>query len=114
VFFDGTIKINASWDDNISKKVCSSNDIVTDNTWYHIVSIRSGVEYSLWVDGVKQTNTAIVGNNITLSEPLVIGARGTAEYVRGQIDEPRIYNRALTEAEITQNYNAGKNKHRND
>ena len=40
-----------------------------------------------------------------------IGQKNSDEYWNGQLDEVKIYNRALSVPEITKNYNHGKSKH---
>jgi hypothetical protein len=100
-------------------------DLGTDglsvNNWIHIVYTIGGGTLSAYVDGVFINSTtgnipsADTSNSIFIgSGPEAVGSWASIQRFNGDIDEPRIYNRALTEAEVLQNYNASKNKHRND
>jgi hypothetical protein len=85
------------------------------NTWYNICSVHSRTagtsSLSLYVNGVSLSNTVI---NPTLtpndnSSPVSIGSRfhnSSTGSFNGNISQVSIYNRALTSAEVQQNYNA--------
>jgi hypothetical protein len=97
------------------------------NTWYHVVGsfdgTNNGVGSPIYVNGVRQTTTesgtSLSGNSITYSTgaTLRIGARspesdpnypgGDYNWWNGTIDEVRVYNRALTGAEVLAHYNSG-------
>ena len=82
------------------------------NTWYHLVSSRlSGVQTSYKnAVSIRTTTTAV---DISFSGvPFVIGARSSlAEgFFQGRIPVVRLYNRGLTQAEVSQNYNALKGR----
>jgi len=87
------------------------------DAWNHYVIIFNNGAVKLYQNGeLKGTQSTHANSTIYNStSPVTIG-RGYSAYdpINGSIDEPRIYNRALTEAEVLQNYNAGKSKHRND
>ena len=61
------------------------------------------------IDTVSESG-AIDNDDVSLT----IGARedGMDWYFNGNIDDAKIYSRALTQAEVTRNYNAGKRSHR--
>ena len=75
-------------------------------TWYHICSTSNGSEYQIYVNGSRETLTVQNGANngarfdaASDRDNLTFGAskRSTVVYVlSGFMDEPRIYNRALT------------------
>ena len=78
------------------------------NTWTHIAVTYDGVTQRFYVNGVQvasraQTGSIAVGNGV-----LRIGGNGSFanEFFRGAIDEVRIYNRALTAAELQADMNA--------
>jgi hypothetical protein len=80
---------------------------LTLNTWTHLATTYDGTTQRFYVNGVLVgTNNPIVSgstNVITQSNgALRIGgnASSTGEFFKGLIDEVRIYNRALTAAEI--------------
>jgi hypothetical protein len=71
------------------------------NVYSHIAVTYNGSALVFYVNGVATRTTAISGNIQTSNMPLRIGGNSIwGEYFRGQIDEVRIYNRALTQSEI--------------
>ena len=88
----------------------------TDNVWQHLVVTRVNNTTNGWktyLNGVlKDERTS--RNNIfqTNTTGCRIGSwnSGTAREFNGQIAALRLYNRALSAAEILQNYNAGKDR----
>jgi hypothetical protein len=80
------------------------------NTWNHIVGVRSGSTISIYLNGTLQT-TGTNSNSITNASAKNIGRdNNTVRYYNDQLANPRIYNRALTAAEVLRNYNADKAK----
>jgi hypothetical protein len=84
------------------------------DTWYYIAFTRVGTELVVYVDdidGVAYTD-ADIAVNVTTTNPILIGRDiQSNRYYKGLIDEPRIYNRALTQKEILNNYKIGLPKH---
>jgi concanavalin A-like lectin/glucanase superfamily protein len=73
------------------------------DVWHHVVGVfQPGTRMALYVDGqLANENTSDVASGIFNSEPpLSIGVNGTNLY-QGSLDEIRIYNRALSQAEIS-------------
>lgn len=75
-----------------------------DGTWHHIAWVDDGGWASVYVDGVRDsvdvnyTRGAFVGNRISIGAIL----RATpAAYFTGAIDEVRVYNYALSAAEVS-------------
>lgn len=80
--------------------------------WYHVVGTYSPTEpvCKIYINGVFQNTGACTSTPRTPSNlPLEIGrySGNTTSNFNGLIDEPAIYNRALTEAEIRDQYYAG-------
>jgi hypothetical protein len=81
-------------------QVLASLGGISANTLYHAVLVKSGTNISLYVNGViVATTPGVNGIPISLTH-IDIGASGLANYFGGTIRDPRIYNRALTAAEI--------------
>ena len=83
--------------------------------WYHFVGTEDGTNLKLYVDGVLvDTETSISGNIFDSDYNVEIGRynNSTSQEYTNQIAQPRIYNRALTAAEVLQNYNSGKNTYK--
>jgi hypothetical protein len=83
------------------------------NTWYNFAFkiYKSGSNYmeELWVNGTRPSAAVIGGTGAPLSagNPINIGKSFNAEsYINGAIGGILIYNRALSDDEIIQNFNA--------
>ena len=78
------------------------------NTWTHVASTFGGGSLKLYINGVLVNTQSLTGNVRTSTLPLRIGGNliWTDENFAGQIDEVRVYNRSLTQAEIQANMNA--------
>jgi len=81
------------------------------NTWNHIVCTADGTNLIMHVNGTEVGRVLIAGlthPRAANTEPLVFGRRTEAAgpSFSGNIDEIRIYNRALSAVEIRANFNA--------
>jgi hypothetical protein len=86
------------------------NQSVSVNNWSHIVATYDGTTLTLYRNGSSVGTPATTTGNITnTSKTLTVGVRG-GNYFGGRIANAKIYNRALTATEITQNYNALKHR----
>ncbi len=72
------------------------------NTWTHLAATYNGARQRLYVNGVQVGSRAQTGTLDVSANPLRIGGNTVwaKQYFQGLIDEVRIYNRALTQAEI--------------
>ena len=76
------------------------------NTWTHLAGTYDGTTMRLYVNGVQVGTRAQTGNVAASARTLRIGGNSIwGEYFNGLIDDVRIYNRALTPAEITTDMN---------
>ena len=80
--------------------------------WTHIAVVWEKEEWTVYYDGVKQAQT---GGGGAAADPdtgktCYIGLGYTDHSMNGIIDEVNIYDRALSEKEIQQNYKATSNK----
>ncbi|MCK4429342.1 MAG: LamG domain-containing protein, partial [Candidatus Aenigmarchaeota archaeon] len=85
---------------------------ITDLEWHHITGTFDGRYLKFYGEGVLLDTTDWGSMQTIKTGPgkLYIGVWGKnmgANHFNGTIDEVRIYNRALTPAEILQNFNAG-------
>lgn len=74
---------------------------LTPNQWYHAVYSYDGSKTSMYVDGFRGVYADQTGTLAKVRAPLYIGSRGVADRMRGSVDDIRIYNRALSQAEVT-------------
>jgi hypothetical protein len=70
------------------------------NAWTHIALTYDGNILRLYVNGVEVGTKAISGALQQTSNQMSNGGNLSAEYFQGLIDEARVYNRALSPAEI--------------
>lgn len=98
----GTSKVYFTLKTNSTSRTANSNVNISITGWVHVVGIYNGTRVIMYIDGVEQTaGTNVAGENINgTSNPLRIGTTYTASYFNGSIDEVRIYNRALSSAEV--------------
>ena len=85
---------------------------VNDSRWHYVVYTKTGSDtYKLYVDGnLEATATASLGA-ISVSNTIVLGILNfllNQGRYRGDIATAQIYNRALSAAEVSQNFNATK------
>jgi hypothetical protein len=90
---------------------------ISGTGWKHIVGTYDSTNRRVYIDGQE------IGSGTGYTSPIAVGdkpieigryAGNTAYQYDGDIAQPRIYNRALTAAEVLQNYNSGKNTYTND
>jgi hypothetical protein len=75
--------------------------------WVHVGGVWDGSMFGLFIDGVPQLPFADLSTVLFDGGPLVIGtsdAGGTVNPFKGALDDVRIYNRPLSEAEVQELY----------
>ena len=89
---------------------------VSLNTWTHIVGVYDGVNVKFYIDGAEVASQAKTGNILNNTTSMDIGAgktgSGTNEPFEGNIDEVKVWDRALSTTEISEIYtneSVGKN-----
>jgi glucose/arabinose dehydrogenase len=76
------------------------------NTWTHLAATFDGTTQRLYVNGVEVASRAQTGSIETSTGPLRLGGHSVwGEFFQGYIDEVRVYNRALGQAEIQNDMN---------
>lgn len=77
-----------------------SNNALNDREWHHVTGVQNSTNVKLYVDGVLQNDIKGSAGALSVSSiDLRIGGRGSGSW-NGTIDEVRIYDRALSDAEI--------------
>jgi len=83
---------------------CNDDNIgasIQDQKWHFLVGTWDGGALKSYIDGSLDAEMSCAGTILTNDEPLFIGARGgTQRFLLGMLDEVKIYNYALSEAEI--------------
>ena len=91
----------------------TSNNTYVIGIWYNILITRASGLCTMYVDATPQIDTETNTNSITSSSVKYVGRDSTTtRFYNNTIDEPRLYNRALTQKEITNNYKVGLNAHK--
>ena len=95
----------------------------TDNQWHHVASTFDGSSRKLYLDGVEVSSVSTSGSISPTVAGLVLGAvdlnttQPPAEEIKAvkitnhskiKLDEARIYDTALSSAEVSELYNFGK------
>jgi hypothetical protein len=76
------------------------------NTWTHLAATYDGATLRIYINGVQVRSRAFTGNIANRPGPLSIGGNNVwGEWFSGLIDDVRVYNRALTLAEIQADMN---------
>ncbi len=76
------------------------------NQWHHLAATYDGFVMKVYVDAVLKGQYEFAGSISVNNNPLAIGVQpGFDEYFGGKLDETRIWNRALTQCEISNNMN---------
>jgi hypothetical protein len=76
------------------------------NTWTHVAATYDGSQLRMYTNGVLVSSAPASGSFQVNTNPLRIGGNTYAsEFFPGRLDEVRIYNRALSQAEIQADMN---------
>ena len=80
--------------------------------WHNVVVTYDGSNVNLYEDGINESTAATTGDMYAAAEQLCIGGTGAPAGTDwdGWVTAFRIYNRAITDAEVLHNYNAQKSR----
>jgi len=90
-----------------------SGPTINSNTWYHTILTYDGSLVALYLNGTLVASSTTSGSlSYAADGNLNIGRKNSfdGEYIQGKVSIARVYNRAFSRAEITQNYNAIKSR----
>jgi hypothetical protein len=101
---------------NGAQGVSKSYTLPNDNEWHHLSVVLNRTPsldtLEVYIDGVSQGSSTdtLDGQSVTPGGSSAIGrpSWATTGYRQGPMDEVRIYNRALSAAEVLQLYRMGK------
>jgi hypothetical protein len=80
----------------------ASHTAIPLNAWTHIATTYDGANQRFYINGALVATKAQTGSIAVGNQPLRIGGNNVSgEFFRGIIDEVRVYNRALSAADIT-------------
>ncbi len=93
-------KIHAGFGDGTEYHSFSTGSVLTPFAWNHVVTTFDGNEYKVFVDGSEAFSTLGLSGKVPFpTQQLNIGR--IDNNFNGLIDDVRIYNRALTEEDVT-------------
>ena len=99
-----------SFDDDSAKRVAQST-ISPSEDWVFVVGIRKpGVSNQIFVNGNIANSTTDNNQLVSIPSDLTIGGQNNIRFYDGPIDDIRIYDRALSAAEVLALYNLEKAK----
>ena len=95
--YSGNVRIG-----NFGTDLFTSSTSVDDGNWHHIAFTSDGTTSKLYIDGTESNTTL---HTWAISAALLEIGRGTSSYYfNGSIDQVRIFNTALTAAQVTELY----------
>jgi len=94
-----------------------STEVLSLNVWYQLIGIREGGSIKIYLNGVLKQNTSPVGfsasssiNNVSGRNLRINNSALNQYYTNCDNAIVRIYNKALSETEVLQNFNASKGR----
>lgn len=83
----------------------NSTTVMQAGVWYHISLVENGKSVILYINGLPEATTSWTGTSVLDSNSFLYIGGISGSYSDSSIDDIRIYNRALSPAEVTQLYN---------
>jgi len=87
------------------------NATVNTGQWYHMVGVSSGANHVLYLNNVQVATSTGASSFYSSADPYKIGYGAPHTYHQGRIGLVRMYNRGLSAAEVTQNWNDSRGKY---
>jgi len=98
-YADGRMAYGVGDGTNWGNYIETTPGIFNNNQWYHIAGTYDGTNIELFINGTSYDTRSSIGYSI--NQPFNIGSRpATGYWFNGIVDEPRIWNKALTQGEI--------------
>ena len=106
LYASDTASHSSGWIRRTSDVDATATSVLPLNTWSHLAATYDGATLRLFVNGTQVATRASTGATVISASPFRIGGNSVwGEYFAGLIDEVRIYNRALTAAQIATDMN---------
>ena len=82
---------------------------MTKGLWWHVTMVHDGVSNIVYVNGIETKKAATTGKLNSTARPLYFGCNGVdgGQYFNGALDNVKIYNKALTAAEVNKLFKTG-------
>lgn len=111
---EGKLSLGGRDNSGVYQNTGPSQTFVSDGNWHHVVGIINENSWQIWVNCRKEAEVTSSSNNVDINsstEPLSLGywhygtamgaGNGQKYFYGGQLDEVRVYNRALSSEEIS-------------
>ena len=96
----------------LSANFAATPQMVSINTWTNLSVTMISTTVNHYLNGILNGSGTLSTTITDINSPLYIGARGNnSYYCTGKISQIRIYNRALSQSEIQQNFNASRSRY---
>jgi hypothetical protein len=81
-----------------------------ENKWYFATIVKAGLQFKMYLNSSVITTTTATKSIVMDGSFITVGASAyyPSSVMNGELDDLRIYNRALSEAEVTSLYNMGQ------
>ncbi|MEI6745888.1 MAG: LamG-like jellyroll fold domain-containing protein, partial [Methylococcaceae bacterium] len=87
-----------------------SSSKLEENKWYFVTVVKADLQFKMYLNSDVSISTTATKNILMDGKFITVGAsilHPSSSGLNGEIDDLRIYNRALTEAEVMELYNGG-------
>ncbi len=85
---------------NVGTKRTRADMAVNDDTWHHVIMVKTGIAVTIYIDGNDETSAnSITSFSSDGSSVLTFGASTLGNYL-GRIDDLQFYQKALTTGEL--------------
>jgi glucose/arabinose dehydrogenase/chitodextrinase len=82
-------------------KEADMGSALTQGQWSHLAVVFNGAQATFYVNGAVRSTVPIAASMVQRDTPLRLGAdAGPGQYLKGSIDDVRLYNRTLTQSEV--------------
>ncbi|MFY0598497.1 MAG: hypothetical protein JXR03_02420 [Cyclobacteriaceae bacterium] len=111
VYNGGTVEICIEPDNcapNLCQRCLDAEDKLELDTWTHITGVYDGNTLKIYFNGVLNAESTPINAGISQTQfEVFIGTDiyGGAQFLTGKLDEVKIFNRALTDSEVQENFN---------
>jgi len=96
------------WSNDLANS--NNNGNIQNNVWFYVGVTFDGTTRKIYSNTVLSASDTPSSHNVT-SSTIQLAKTYSSEYLQGDISLAQIYNRALTAAEVLQNYNAIKRRY---
>ncbi|MFT7585691.1 MAG: hypothetical protein ACI9EW_002119, partial [Cellvibrionaceae bacterium] len=103
---NGTLRYLHRMPSNTGGTNKNSLTFVSDGAWHHIAAVKEGSVMRLYIDGSEEIPNTVITDTSTFDHAMNIaigrlGSTQSGRYFNGNIDDMRLYARALTVTEVT-------------